>query len=86
MLNLIEVYEQLPLTERTLLKRIRRNEYPFQLLNDYGQPCEYRVVENGVELGMVKYYGGRKLACYELTKPASRDRDDLPAQPWRCMA
>jgi hypothetical protein len=68
--HLGEIYDSLPLTERTLLKRIKANVYPFKLLNDTGETCDYRVIDEiGIELGLITYRcGGRKLACFELVQ------------------
>ena len=58
-------FDLLPLSEKTLLKRIRKDLLPFVLKNDGGHPCEYYLKdENGEDLGMIKYYRGRKLVCY----------------------
>lgn len=62
----LELFEQLPLSERTLLRRMRDGRLPVQLDNS-DQPCEYTFTLNG-QRGMVKYYRGRKLACYELVE------------------
>lgn len=37
-MSINEIYDQLPLTERTLLKRL--DSYPFRIANDQGTPCE----------------------------------------------
>lgn len=58
-----KAYDTLPMSERTLLKH--RAEYPFVVTNDTGRPCVYRVIHEGVELGLVTYYKGRKLTCDE---------------------
>ena len=65
---LLDVFERLPLTERTLLKRLHK--YSFELLNDTGDGCLYRVVADGVEMGAIKYYRGRKLAIWEKVEAA----------------
>lgn len=53
-----------PLSEQTIIKH--KYEYNgFKYLNDIGHPCEYRVVDkDGIEIEMVKYYKGRRLAVY----------------------
>lgn len=62
-----EVYDSLPMSERTLLKRIANNFLPFVLANDGGHPCEYYIKNKaGQNCGMVKYYKGRKLTVYGL--------------------
>lgn len=65
-MTLLEAFDVLPKSESTLLKWSSNGKLSFQVLNDteYG-PCMYRIVVSGEELGAVKYYGGRKLACYE---------------------
>jgi hypothetical protein len=60
---ILDVFEKLPLTERTLLKRL--NKYSFELLNDTGDGCLYRVIADGVEMGAIKYYKGRKFCIWE---------------------
>lgn len=58
------LFEQLPLTERTLLKH--RSQYGALITNDTGEPCLYRVIVEGVEIGAVRYYKGRRLCAYEI--------------------
>lgn len=66
-MDIITAYDMLPLSEKTLLKRIRKGLLPFFLKNDGGHPCEYYLKDdNGEDIGMVKYYRGRKLACYKM--------------------
>ena len=67
-LTLQEVFDLLPKSERTLLRYLRRQGHygDHKFLNDMGHPCEYRIIGPlGNELGMVKYYQGRLLSCYE---------------------
>lgn len=59
--TIVEAYDQLPWTERTLLKHY--NDYPFKLDNSFS-PCEYRVIVDGKCVGVVIYAGGRKLVCH----------------------
>jgi len=62
---MIDIYEDLPLSEQTLI----RHKYQWkghQLFNDFGYPCEYRIMKDMEEIGRVKYYKGRKLMFYEL--------------------
>lgn len=54
-----------PLSEQTLKKHNWRWK-GLEFFNDFGFPCDYRVVQNGKELGRIKYYQGRKLSCYEV--------------------
>ncbi len=64
-MTITEVFETLPLTEKTLLKRIVKGLLPFVLKNDGGHPCEYYFKnKDGKDCGMVKYYRGRILSCY----------------------
>ena len=60
-----QAFDLLPLTEKTLLKRISKRILPFILKNDGGHPCEwYFKNKDGDDCGMVKYYKGRILSCY----------------------
>ncbi len=66
-MDIITAFDMLPLSEKTLLKRIRKGLLPFSLKNDGGHPCEYYLKDdNGEDIGMVKYYRGRKLTCYKI--------------------
>lgn len=65
---ILDVFERLPLTERTLLKRLHK--YSFELRNDTGDGCLYRVIADGIEMGAIKYYRGRKLAIWEKVEAA----------------
>jgi hypothetical protein len=60
--TLQEVYDELPLTERALLRRYK--SYPFKIANDRGGPCEWWLYESGEPVGVVIYYKGRKLTCH----------------------
>ena len=64
-MTLAQAFDELPKSERTIFRH-KFNYKGIQLINDtdYG-PCFYRVVVDGIELGAVYYYGGRKLASYE---------------------
>jgi len=62
-----EVYDALPMSEKTLVKHWHRGQYknlPCLVKNDQGHPCEWRVEYAGETIGMVKYYKGRKLCAY----------------------
>ena len=62
-----ELFRLLPLSEKTLLKRITAKSLPTVLANDGGHPCEYYIKnKNGEDCGMVKYYKGRLLTVYGL--------------------
>ncbi len=66
-MTITEAFDMLPLTEKTLSKRIAKGLLPFVLKNDGGHPCEYYFKnEQGDDCGMVKYYRGRKLTFYEI--------------------
>ena len=60
----MDIYKNLPWSEQTL----KRHKYTWEehkLLNDFGYPCDYRIVNKAeTELGRVKYYKGRKLMFY----------------------
>lgn len=60
-----DIYDVLPMTERTLLSRMMCGYSPaLRLKNDTGDSCTYRVVVGDRELGVVVYAGGRKLTCH----------------------
>lgn len=64
-MTITEAFEIAPTSEQTL----RKHHYVYKglaFINDMGYPCEYRIEQDGKELGMIKYYKGRILACYEL--------------------
>ena len=64
-MDIYGVFEIAPKSEQT----IKKHGYKwsgFEFLNDMGHPCEYRITRNGEQLGMIKYYRGRVLSCYEL--------------------
>lgn len=61
--NIIEIFESLPLTERTFLKRLKVGRYDFKVKNEYN-PCQYDIYVDDKIIGMVKYYKGRKLSFY----------------------
>jgi hypothetical protein len=68
-MTLTEVYDSLPMTARTLWKRLDRKAYSgqFELINDLGPVNLFRVVVNGADLGVVQYASdGRKLCCHRL--------------------
>ena len=66
-MSITEAFELLPLSEKTLLKRIAKNKLPFFLFNDGDHPCEYYFkTSTGHDCAMVKYYKGRKLSIYGL--------------------
>ena len=54
-----------PLSEQTIIKH-KFNYKGVAYINDMGHPCEYRLLKNGEDLGiMVVYYRGRFLAEYK---------------------
>lgn len=64
----LSAYESLPLSEQTLIRH-KYNWHGVKLLNDFGYPCDYRIITNtGMEIGRVKYYKQRKLMFYEVLK------------------
>lgn len=70
-MTLTEIFDVLPLTERTLLKR--RASYHFTITNDTGHPSIWRVLVGDREVGMVRYYRGRKLAAYRTVERPARE-------------
>jgi hypothetical protein len=62
-MTILEAYKILPLSEKTVI-RYRFRWKGLVLRNNLGFPCDYTITENGHELGMIKYYKGRKLAAY----------------------
>lgn len=65
MMTIQRMFDLAPKSERTLIKH---GFYiaGYHFLNDLGHPCEYRVVGVGPrEIGLIKYYKGRKLTAYE---------------------
>jgi len=66
-MELIEIFETLPLSQKTLDKRIIKNKLPYILVPSIYHPAEYYFLnKRGESCGMVKYYKGRKLSCYHL--------------------
>ena len=57
-----EIFDFLPLTERTLIKHYK--SYPFKIANDRGYPCDWFIYDGDNPIAMIYYYGGRKLALY----------------------
>ncbi len=52
-----------PKSERTIIRH-KGNWKGLEFKNDRGYACDYRVLENGKELGRVQYYGGKLLAVH----------------------
>ena len=53
-MTITEAFDMLPLTEKTLSKRIAKGLLPFVLKNDGGHPCELTFYEiHGVEFKIV---------------------------------
>ena len=68
--NISAIYDILPISEKTLLKRLRKGEYDFDLRNDRGGSCEWFIYDNdGDPVGVVVYYKGRKLVLHGIKKP-----------------
>lgn len=66
-MKISDTYAQMPLTERTLLKWLRKNPNHFgvRIANDQGQPCDWYIyAETGKPCAVVIYRSGRKLACH----------------------
>lgn len=61
-LSIGEIYDILPMTERTLLKRI--DSYPFKIANDRGTPCDWFIYKGNKPVAVVVYYKGRKLVMH----------------------
>jgi len=59
-----EIYDMLPLSERTLLKRYKG--YPFRIANDRGEPCAWYIYEDDKPIAVVHYYKGRKLVLHRI--------------------
>jgi hypothetical protein len=64
-----DVYDAMPLTERTLLKWLRRQPEtfaPWRVSNDKGSPCDWFVYrhESADPCAVVLYRGGRKLCVH----------------------
>lgn len=62
--RLTEIYDSLPWSNRTLLKRMPT--YDFKLFNDIGGACDWRIEVDGDSIGVVVYAGGRKLCAHGL--------------------
>ena len=68
-MNKENYFELAPTSEQTL----KKHKYFYmgaKFINDIGHPCEYRVVVNNVDIGVIKYYRGRKLVCFRIIKIA----------------
>lgn len=65
-MNIGDIFEIAPKSESTIV----RHSYiwnGYQFINDMGLPCDYRIVKNDIELGIIKYYRGRLLTCYQVS-------------------
>ena len=59
--------DKLPKSEQTIV----RNKFAYnglKFINDMGEPCEYRIIENEIEVGIAKYYRGRLLVFFQIVK------------------
>lgn len=64
-MNFQTLYAKAPLSERTLIKH-KFTVYGHRFVNDLGYACDYRIIDSsGCEIGMIRYYKGRKLAAYQ---------------------
>lgn len=59
------IYDSLPLSEKTLRKRMRQGQYP-ELRNDRGAPCDYYIYDGDAPnpVGVVVYYKQRRLVLH----------------------
>ena len=59
---------EIPLSEQTL----KKHKYAYgdlQFVNDFGFPCDYRIIKNELDTGRrVRYYGGRLLVEYAVAE------------------
>lgn len=83
-LDIGAIYDLLPLTERTLMKRIEAGLYPFRIANDGGTPCNWYIYENGQPIAMVTYYKGRKLVVHGITLAPVTPPSDASAGECTC--
>lgn len=60
------IYDQLPKTERTLIKRYKG--YPFRIANDRGKPCDWFIYDGSEPIAVVTYYKGRKLVLHIIAR------------------
>lgn len=62
------IFERMPMSEKTFLKRWKAGKYPDLSFHNQNHPCEY-IVKDFLTLeiiGMIKYYRGRLLSCYSV--------------------
>lgn len=65
-MNIKDFFEIAPKSEQTIRKHFYQWK-GFKFVNDLGYASEYRVIDpQEKELGLIKYYKGRLLSCYEL--------------------
>lgn len=72
-LNIQEIYDFLPLTERTLLRHYK--SYPFRIANDRGHPCHWYIYDGDQPVAVVIYYRGRKLVMLDIKKKEGKDNE-----------
>jgi len=65
-LNLSDIYDVLPLAERTLVKHYK--SYPFRIANDRGHPCHWYIYDGDRPIAVVIYYRGRKLVMHSISE------------------
>lgn len=64
-LDIEMLFVYFPESEKTLLKHYNNFKGNYRPRNDNGHPCEYVIYDpDDKAIGMIKYYQGRKLACY----------------------
>lgn len=75
-LTLDEIYDLLPMTERTLRKRYK--SYPFKIANDRGESCSWYIYEDNQPVAVVTYYKGRKLVMHTVKQqPTQQELEQL---------
>lgn len=71
--------DKIPKSEQTVV----RNKYAykgFEFINDTGTACDYRIVENGIELGMACYRKGQLLCCHDIPDKMKQN-EPTPIKP-----
>lgn len=58
-----QTYDNMPLSERALLRQKRRGLWS-NVRNDMGKPCEYWIYDADNPIGIAVYYRGRKLVFH----------------------
>jgi hypothetical protein len=73
-IDICVLYDELPLSEKTLLRRMRKGQYPM-LRNDRGGACDYYIYDGDepVPVGVVVYSRQRKLVLHGIASPEEAD-------------